>query len=84
LVVKSIVHSEALLVTPREKCDPCRRTDGGIGVEIRESDPLAGKSVEIRSQNIPAPVATKISVAKIVGHDENDVWLLVGTHKRGK
>ena len=55
----------------------CRRTDGTGSVGIGEPHTLAGESVEVRRFMEIAAVAGKISPAKIIREDEDNVWSLL-------
>lgn len=47
--------------------------DGIAGVKMGEFDPALGKRVEVRGLDDRVAVESGVSVAEIVGHDENDV-----------
>ena len=60
-------------VLPRHEDATRRRTHGRTRVGIGKTRPLAGKTIDVRGQDLVLAVAPKISIPKIVSHDEDDV-----------
>ena len=52
-----------------------RRADGGIDVELLESNALLGQAVDIRRLGSFVAEAGKISPSHVVNEDQYDVWL---------
>ncbi|MBR20115.1 MAG: hypothetical protein CMA64_08235 [Euryarchaeota archaeon] len=52
-----------------------RRADGVAGVVASEPHALLGQAVEVGSLDFFLPIAAQLRVAKVVGHDENNVRL---------
>jgi len=55
---------------------PGRRADRAAGIMLREAHPLGRHPVDVWGLNVLLAVAAYVSVAEVVGHDENDVRLL--------
>ena len=53
----------------------CRRAEGIRRVSLGELHSPCGELVEVRRLVKRAPVATQVSPAEIIGHDEKDVRL---------
>src|SRR5579863_4806995 len=65
--------SQAVRIAPGEESGPRRRTDRLGDVEISEANSFAGHPVEIRRGEAPGPVTTDVSVALVIGEDDDHV-----------
>ena len=61
-----------------------RRCAHAVDVEVRESRATAGHCVEMGSAQDGIAVEAEVSVALIVGHDQDDVWWLDQLPGRGR
>lgn len=52
------------------------RTDRAVDGEVGEVDSLFGHTVNVGRLAESTAVATQVSVAPIIGEDENDIWLV--------
>lgn len=52
-----------------------RRAYRGGGMPIRETPSLCGKTIYVRGFDVSGPVAANVTVAKIIGENDNDVRL---------
>ena len=64
---------QAVLVTARDQRGPRRGTDRGIRVSLQEAHAGRRKAIDIRRADIWTAVARHIGIAKVVGHDVDDV-----------
>ena len=67
-------RSGPVRVATREQRRPCRRADRRGRVVLPEACPLGDEAVEVRGPHGTVSEAPEVSVAHVVGHDENDVW----------
>ena len=44
------------------------------GVPVRETPSLCGKTVYVRRFDVSGPVAANVTIAQIVGENDNHVW----------
>ena len=79
-------------LTPRvatgEEGEACGGANGGTGVGVGEADAIFGEAIDVWGEDMGGAVATKISVADIVGEDVEDIgeraWGLGGLRGRGE
>ena len=55
-----------------------RCANGRAGVKLCEPPPFGGHPVDVRRFDLFLPVTAYVTVAQIVGHNEDDVWFLIG------
>ena len=73
-----------MLVHPREQRCPRRAATRGI-IKLRKAKPIRRQFIQRRRLNLTA-LATDVRKAHVVGHDDDDVWLLgcLQTHRLAK
>src|SRR5262249_12970576 len=66
--------SEPLLVAAGHEARARRAAIGTRSVPIREADAVHGQGIDVRRGNILAGLTAQFGVAKIIGHDNEDIW----------
>ena len=78
----------AAMPVPGEEGEACGGANGGTGVGVGEADAIFGEAIDVWGEDMGGAVATKISVADIVGEDVEDIgeraWGLGGLRGRGE
>jgi hypothetical protein len=64
---------ETILIASGSQGRACRRADRGVGVALREFQPLDCQAVYVWRRVVVLTVAAHISVAEVIRHDEDDV-----------
>src|SRR5262249_61803618 len=67
-------HPQPILIAA---CDQRHASGGayrGVRISLQKADPACGNPVDIWRMKVGAPVAGNVSVAKVVGKDEDDIW----------
>jgi hypothetical protein len=64
---------------PRHQTAPGWGTDRRAGVCLGKTHPFSGQPVDIGSLNFLLSIAPEVAVAKVVGHDKNNVRPLFGS-----
>ena len=72
---ENVLESDALRIAASDQCCTCRRTHGPICVSISEPDTFASETIRVRGPDIGPSVCTQVTVAEVVHHHEDDVWL---------
>ena len=65
---------ETLLVAARQQRRARRAAVRSAHVSAGESHAIAGQRVNLRRGNLRIPLASQLAIAKIIGHDDEDVW----------
>jgi len=66
---------QAHLIAPGDQPGARRRAVGGIGIALREPQPLERQAVDVRRRVVALAVAAHVGIAEVVGEDEDDVRL---------
>ncbi len=61
-------------VSPRQQRSASRRTDRRSGVVLSQAQTFPNQRVEMRGPHPPLAERPKITVAHVIGHDQDDVW----------
>ena len=77
-------HRGVPRVPARHQHTSRRRANRRAGIALRKSHALLGHLIQARCLDRLLPVAAKISVAQIIGHDEDDVGLVLRGLGRGR
>jgi len=73
----------AMRIAPGEEADAGGDADGSLHERVREVGRLRGEAVQIRSADEAVAVGAEAVVAKLIGHDEQDVGLGGERSRRG-
>ena len=73
------------MIAARCKGDARRGADRGIRIGLQEPRAAQGEAIDVRRLIIAAAVAGQITIAEVVGHDEDDVGpALLGVSYEGR
>src|SRR4051794_39069257 len=66
---------QPVLVAPRDETDASCRAHGGIGICLGEFQSLDRQTIDVRRGVVALAVTADIRVAKVIGHNEDNVRL---------
>ena len=70
-------YRQAILVTTGNEAGACCRTDRRVRISLHEAEPIRGKAIYGRCLVVSPTIAGEIGIAHVVGHDEQNVRLLM-------
>ena len=75
---------EAMLILPGQQGGSRRRTHRAVGVEVRKPHALRGHCIEVGRLISLVAIAADVTIAKVIGHNQDEVRFLCSLSHAGQ
>ena len=81
---RALKPSSELLISPSQQGGSGRTAFRAIRIMLRKTDTFFGKLIDVRRPDSWISVTGQVPVSEVIGHDEDNVWLVCLDSKRNE